>query len=107
MNIKNLEQHIIDIRNPSTITLGVKVLNPNGTLTPEQTLQSPEKEHPSLSLTSIGRQQLRNKNKADGRNKGETFIPIPCNVTHSYSLWLFHSYPILLDHLLLGMYMTH
>lgn len=69
LDMKSLEQHIVELRNPSTITLGVKILAPS-TPAPDTLLSSPEREGPSLALHSTGRQQFRNKNKNESRNKG-------------------------------------
>ena len=68
MDIKNLEQHIIDIRNPNSITLGVRNLAPvEGTLSPER---GGGGGGATPSLPTFNR-HLRNKNKHDNKSKGE------------------------------------
>ena len=70
MDIKNLEQHIVDLRNPSSITLGIKVLSPltNG---PDTSHISPADKEGNVPLF-VGKSQFRNKN--DARKKGKYII---------------------------------
>ncbi len=71
MDIKNLEQHIVDLRNPTAITLGVKVLAP---LPPDAAQVSHLPIEKDGTCHAHTRQQFRNKNKNDARNKGKVHI---------------------------------
>ena len=70
MDIRNLEQHIVDLRNPSSITLGVKLLTPLLKSSTELAT-SPDRDASMMPLSFSKQQFNKNMGKRDYKSKGE------------------------------------